>query len=318
MSMPITPECFSMHLGPWAILPVILKQAVSSIRAGMWEGIASNVSKPRGTARAVADQQRMVATPVIDPATAGDDYPDIMYLRTETGVALLEMTGGMMKGRSKFGGVSTVDQRKYIRAAAQDPQVGSILLIIDSPGGTVSGTQSLADEVRAADAVKPVLAHFEDMGASAAYWVGSQARRVSANRSAMVGSLGTFGVIEDSSGKAAAEGVVVHVLSTGPHKGAFAEGAPVTKEQLAEYQRIIDQLNEQFIQAVAGGRRMSDEKTRALFDGRVHVAPSAKELGLLDAIEGLDAALAEASRLAQPPQDSQNRSRRTRMAGLTK
>lgn len=302
-------KCFASHLGAWAILPSFLQGAVSAIRSGLWQGIgrASISESPHASIAA--------AVKVIDPDTADSDWPEAMYLRTDAGVAILEMNGAMQKGRSKFGGVSTVDQRKYLRAAVNDPEVNAILLVIDSPGGTVSGTQSLADEIRAADGKKPVIAHFEDLGASAAYWAGSQARRLSANRSAMVGSLGTFGVIEDSSGKAEAEGVKVHVLSTGPHKGAFVDGAPVKQEQLDEYQKLINKLNDQFIQAVSSGRRMDETKTRALFDGRVHVAEDAKALGLIDAVESLDGALAEATRLALPPREDDNeRQRRTRTA----
>ena len=201
MTMPVTPKCFASHLGLWAIEPNFLRGALSAIRAGLWQGIGVPEAK-RAT-----QQQPVSAVGVVDP-DSDPDYPDVMYVRTDAGVAVLQMTGAMQKGRSKFGGVSTIDQRKYLRSAVADNQVRSILLVIDSPGGTVSGTQSLADEVRAADAQKPVIAHFEDLGASAAYWVGSQARRLSANRSAMVGSLGTFGVIEDSSGKAQAEGEI--------------------------------------------------------------------------------------------------------------
>jgi signal peptide peptidase SppA len=307
MTMPVTPKCFASHMGVWAIEPRFLQQAVSAIRSGLWQN-AGNMPRSEGHFQPVS------AVKVYDPDTLNSDYPDVMYSRTPEGVALFEFTGAMQKGRSKFGGVATVDQRKYLRAAVADPEVGAILLVIDSPGGTVSGTQSLADDIRAADARKPVLTHFEDLGASAAYWTGSQARRVSANRSAMIGSLGTFGVIEDSSGKAEAEGVKVHVLSTGPHKGAFVDGAPVTNEQLAEYQRIIDQLNAQFMLAVQGGRRMSEEQVSALFDGRVHLAADAKSLGLIDAIESLDGALAEATKLAQPTSGGDDRQRRIRMA----
>lgn len=304
--MPTTPKCFASHLGLWAIEPNFLRQAHAAIISGLWQGVGGGAPS--------ALRQPVSATKVIDPDTADSDWPEVMYLRTGEGVAILEMNGAMQKGRSKFGGVSTVDQRKYLRAAVADDAVRSILLVIDSPGGTVAGTQSLADEVRSADRSKPVHAHIEDMGASAAYWTASQARRITANRSAMVGSLGTFGVIEDTSGKAEAEGVKVHVLSTGPHKGAFVDGAPVLPEQLAEYRSLIEKLNDQFVQAVASGRRMSEESTRKLFDGRVHVAGDALSLALIDAVQSLDGALAEATVAGNPPDDGKDRERRVRMA----
>ena len=311
--MPVTSKCFGSHMGIWMIEPNFLRGAVSAIRSGMWQGIGS------GNPARADIRQPLAATPVRDPDTVSEYYDgDVMYSRTDEGVAVIEMIGAMQKGRSKFGGVSTVDQRKYLRAAVNDPLVGSILQVVDSPGGTVAGTQSLADDVRAADAIKPVITHIEDLCASAMSWVGFQGRRVSANRSALVGSLGTYGVIEDTSKKAEMEGIEVIVISTGPHKGSFVDGTKVTKEQIAEYQRIVDALNEQFIQAVSSGRRMSEEKTRGLFDGRVHLAGDAMALGLIDAVESLDGALAEATKLANPPKSNAERARRTRMAGLSK
>lgn len=296
MKMPTAPECFASHMGPWAIEPGFLTAAVSSIQAGMWKGVG---------ARVIA-MPSMAAVPVFDPASNPGD-PEVMYIRTDAGTAVLQLTGAMMKGRSKFGGVSTVDTRRYLRAAVADPEVGSILLVIDSPGGTVSGTQSLADEIRAADAAKPVVAHIEDLGASAGYWIASQARSVSANRSALVGSLGTFGVIRDTSGQAQAEGVKVHVITTGANKGAGVDGAPITPAQLADAQRVIDDLNALFMGAVQNGRRFTPDQTAALFDGRVHVATSAKSLGLIDAVQSMDQAVAMADGLSNPPPTSNQR-----------
>ncbi len=288
-----SPTCFASYMGEWAIEPKFLQRAAAAVIAGMVRGTDIEPPKSQGLAMPKA------ATAVVDP-TSDPEQPEVMYIRTDSGTAVIQMSGAMMKARSKFGGVSTVDTRRYIRAATADGEVGAILLAGDSPGGTVAGTQTLADEIRAADAIKPVLGHIEDLGASAFYWAMSQTRRVTANRSALVGSLGTYGVIEDSSGKAQAEGIKVHVLSTGAHKGAFVDGAPVTPEQLAEYQRVIDDLNALFFQAVQSGRKLSNEQAAALFDGRVHIADKAQGLGLVDAVQSFDQAIAYADNLARP------------------
>ncbi len=294
-----TAQCFASYMGEWAIDPAFLKRAMSAILAGMHNGGPAAVAGSRSFAV-------RAATAVIDPAS-NPDQPETMYVRTDAGTAVLSMSGAMMKGRSKFGGVSTVDTRRYIRAALNDAEVGSLLLAIDSPGGTVSGTQALADEIRAADQIKPTIAHIEDLGASAGFWAASQARRITANRSALVGSLGTYGVIEDTSEQAKAEGVKVHVISTGPQKGAFVDGAPVTTAQLAAYQTLIDDLNGLFMQAVQAGRKMSPEQTAALFDGRVHIAEKAMGLGLIDAVQSFDQSLADADALARPPSGANQR-----------
>ncbi|HUT91909.1 MAG TPA: S49 family peptidase [Thermoguttaceae bacterium] len=221
------------------------------------------------------------------------------YPIEDGGVAVLKVTGPLMKYTSSLsGGTSTVYMRRLLRAAVQDDRVRAILLRIDSPGGTVAGTQDLADDIAKAAKEKTVFAYIEDMGASAAYWLASQTRRISANSTALVGSIGTFAVVQDLTGMAAQMGIKVHVIRAGKFKGAGEPGTEVTAEQLGEWQRIVDDLNEHFVRGVASGRRMSLAKTRELADGRVHVAAGAESLGLVDAVQSFDEALADIRKAA--------------------
>jgi signal peptide peptidase SppA len=208
------------------------------------------------------------------------------------GVALIAIHGQMMKQESSVGGgASTVLARRQIRAAIADPEIAAIQLHIDSPGGTVAGTKDLADDIAAAAQQKPVWSYIEDLGASAAYWIASQSTRISANPTALVGSIGTYGVVKDYSGAAAMEGVKAYVVRAGKFKGMGTPGTEVTQEQLAELQRSIDSLNEHFILAVSSGRKLGMDATRELADGRVHIAKEAKRLQLIDAVESFDQSL---------------------------
>ncbi len=174
MADPIhNPQCFAAHLGLWMVEAGFMRQAVAAIRSGLWKPGAKARAQPMAAGKVVVDPQS-------DP-----DYPEILYVVTDGGIALIEINGVMAKASGKYAQASTVQARRALRAATADQDVGGIMLGMDSPGGTVAGTQALADEVRAADAVKPVHAHIEDTGASAGYWVPSQARRLSANRSAI-------------------------------------------------------------------------------------------------------------------------------------
>src|SRR5690606_31819803 len=128
--------------------------------------------------------------------------------------------GAMTKQGSSFGGASTVRTRRAIRSAAADKSVSAIMLLIDSPGGSVSGTSDLADDVANAKKKKPVYAYIEDTCCSAAYWVASQCSAIYANPTAIVGSIGTYMVVADYSRMAENAGVKVHCISTGKYKGA--------------------------------------------------------------------------------------------------
>lgn len=263
---PTVDKCAAQHFGPWMIEPEWFAEAVGHVKAGTFVA-----------------------------AQSGPDEGSDLYQTGTGGVARIGITGQMTKGESSFGGASTVRTRQAIRRAVQDDGVRAILLHIDSPGGTVAGTADLAADVRAANEEKPVYTYFDDLGCSAAYWVGSQARHIAAGPTALVGSIGTVAVVEDSSGAMDRAGIKVHVVSTGKHKGAFADGAPITDEQLEALQVEVDDLNDHFLAGVAEGRHMTIEQVQGVADGRVHIASKAKDLGLIDAVQSLDQTLQDIS-----------------------
>jgi signal peptide peptidase SppA len=271
-----TVACFRAHLGLWAIEPHWIREAVLAIQRGLWpmQPVAAMGDGPGGTGA--------------------------LYATTEDGVAIIRIVGGLTKGVSKFGGTSAILTRRAIRQAVASEQVKSLLLAIDSPGGQVDGIQDVADEVVRARLSKPVVAHIEDLGASAAYWIGSQAQRITSNRSAQIGSIGVLAALEDTSGKAARDGVTVHVVTTSPYKAVGIPGAPVLPEHLAYLGDMVQSMGTFFFEAVQRGRKMSNAQLKAVTDGRVFLAQRAKELGLIDGIMSFDQAVNDAARMRQP------------------
>jgi signal peptide peptidase SppA len=215
-------------------------------------------------------------------------------MSSENSVAVLELVGPLVKGDA-WCGTSTGEIRGRLRRAVEDPAVKAILLHVDSPGGMAAGTGDLADEVAAAARVKPVVGYIEDLCASAAYWIASQATRLFANPTAIVGSIGTYGVAVDSSRAAAGMGVVVHIIRAGEFKGAGEPGTEITAEQLAEFQQVVDAVNSHFLAAVARGRRMSPATVEAIADGRVLVGDQAEAAGLIDGIQTLEEVVTQLS-----------------------
>lgn len=209
-------------------------------------------------------------------------------------IAIIALHGTLMKTvPSAMDGTSTVLVRRKIRAAAEDPAIAAIMLHIDSPGGTVAGTEQLAADIRQAGKRKPVYAYIDDVGASGAYWPAAQAAKIFAGPTALVGSIGTYSVVHDFSGKAEKEGIKVHVVRAGEMKGQGTPGTEVSAALLAEIQGRIDHFNEFFIGGVATGRRIPLEKARALADGRLHGAAKAQELGLIDGVMSFDGAIGQ-------------------------
>lgn len=299
--IPETPQCWNNHLGLWCVEAQWFTSAVHLYRQGLWQAPMALV----GERVAAWDDERE------DRPSAIDKRP---YELTAEGTALIRLEGPLSKaGSYKFGGSSTVGARRALRQAVNDKAVQHILLMIDSPGGHVSGTEALAQDVAQANLSKPVIAQVEDLGASAAYWIASQAQAVYANATAEVGSIGTVLVVEDSSGRMDRMGIKVHVLSTGAYKGAGADGAAITEQQLVYLQERVDNLNTHFLQAVRQGRSLTPAQLAQASDGRVHIAAKAYELGLLDGVQSLDTTLATIASL-EPRQTTQHRQRAARLA----
>lgn len=198
--------------------------------------------------------------------------------------------GGMEQAS---GGVSTESIAMMLRAAVADPTVGSIVLDVDSPGGTVTGLQELAAEIRAAREQKRIVAVANGLMASAAYWIGSQASEVVAIPSGEVGSKGVVMPHKDLSAALEKEGIKVRVFRSTAHKWAGNPFEPLTDEQAAEIQARVDAAGLQFDKDVAAGRRVDLSVVRAGFgEGRVLDAKAAKAAGMIDRIATMDETIA--------------------------
>jgi signal peptide peptidase SppA len=238
-------------------------------------------------------------------AAVGKGFGRQSDLEIVDGVAVVQLRGVLLKSApSLLAGTSTVEVRRQIRQAAANPDVASILLMCDSPGGTVAGTAALADDVAAAAKRKPVIAFVEDVCASAAYWICSQATTIVANNSALLGSIGTYATVRDDSAAQAARGIRVHVVKAGRYK-AIGEGE-VSQDDLSEVQRRVNALNTLFLVTVARGRRLSMARLETLSEARVYVAAEANRmgLGLADRIGSDDEAWALAHAAVKTLRDS--------------
>lgn len=263
---------------------------------GMWAIV------PDVFARMV-EQAKSVDLVALNESNVQPSVDDELFSRVGS-MAVIDVEGPITKHSHSFqsllGGAASVVKRRAIREAVNDDSIESIVLRIDSPGGTVAGTADFAADVASADARKPVFAYIEDLGASGAYWVASQARRVFANSTAIVGSIGTISVLHDESKRFEQEGVTVHVISTGTFKGKGVPGTEITEEQLDDEQRLVNEINAEFLNAVQHGRGMSTQEVKAVADARVFVGEIARSKGLVDTVATWDQAIQEMTAMSKP------------------
>jgi signal peptide peptidase SppA len=222
------------------------------------------------------------------------------YSRTAAGAAIITVTGSLVSRGAWVGANSGLTSYEGIKAqldaALADAKVSTIVLDVHSPGGEVIGAFELGDAVRAAAAVKPVVAVANGMMASAAYAIAAGATRIVASPSSVVGSIGVVMMHADYSKKLDKDGVTVTLLHAGAHKVDGNPFEPLTDQVKADLQGEINAIYDQFVASVASGRRgMSPAAIRGT-EARVFIGAKAVDVGLADSVGTFDSVLAELTR----------------------
>ena len=188
-----------------------------------------------------------------------------------------------------LGGSTTVEIASAVRQAAASARATSIVLDIDSPGGSVEGIQELAEVIARAARQKPVIAVANSTAASAAYWLASQATEIVVTPSGMVGSIGVIAMHTDRSRAEDAAGRTHTIVQSSRFKSEGNPYRPLDTEAHAEVQRMVDSYHEDFVQAVAAGRGVPASTVRSRFgQGRMMRARDALQAGMVDRVASLD------------------------------
>lgn len=188
------------------------------------------------------------------------------------------------------GGTSVEGFRKRFRQAMSIPEVGAIVLDVDSPGGSVDGVPELAAEIREARGQgKPILASINTLGASAAYFIASAADQVSITSSGQVGSIGVFAAHEDIAARLEADGRKVTLVHAGKYKVEGNPFEPLSDEARDHLQARVDAYYSMFVDAVAEGRDVERKAvTGGMGEGRVLGPKEAMKEKMVDRIETLE------------------------------
>lgn len=214
------------------------------------------------------------------------------------GVAVISIKGPLINADIpeswvKLFGVTTYPslQRAFAEAAT-DNKVKSVLLDVNSPGGSVAGISDTVDSLSALRSSKPVHTFAGDLMASAGYWVGSNADRVTAGKMSTVGSIGVIGTHIEYSRAMENEGAKATVLRAGAEKALASPYEPLSDKAKAQMQARLDAVYGQFVEAVANNRGVSLASAMSMAEGREYFGEAALRAGLVDAIGKFPDALA--------------------------
>ncbi|WP_018261895.1 S49 family peptidase [Methylobacterium sp. WSM2598] len=220
---------------------------------------------------------------------------------TREGVAIIPVIGpifpraNMMTEMSGTGTSASMLARD-LALARDSADVGAVMLLVDSPGGSPTGINALADQLYAMRGRKRVVAHVSGSAASAAYWIASSAGEVVTEKTGMLGSIGVVAAISKQVEPDATGSLSIEIVSSNaPNK----RPDPQTEDGAGQVRTLLDAIEMQFIADVARGRKTTPARVRSDFgSGGMKVGADAVAAGMADRVQTYDTALRDLSRTA--------------------
>ncbi len=216
-------------------------------------------------------------------------------------VAVISLSGPIQSESSSgffFGGsvITPESVRTELERAKNDVSVKAVVLQVNSPGGSVAASQEIVNLLEQVE--KPVVVSMSDLVASGGYYISAGADKIVALPGTLTGSIGVISEVPNLKGLFDKLGINMQVFISGKHKDMYGGFRDLTPEEKVIMQDMTDQLYNQFVQVVAQGRNLSEDKVRELATGQLYTGIQAKELGLVDELGGLQTAIDSAASLA--------------------
>jgi protease-4 len=203
-------------------------------------------------------------------------------------VALVRVTGVIL---------DSTDVIDEIKEYSRDKSIKAVVIRIDSPGGAVAPSQEIYEEILKLKENKKVVVSMGAVAASGGYYIAAPADRIVANAGTLTGSIGVIMEIPNVQGLMDKIGVETQIIKSGKHKDMASVFRALKPEEKAILQNVLDDVHDQFINAVSESRGLSFTTIRELADGRIFTGRMAKELGLVDELGNLQDAIVLAGKL---------------------
>ena len=197
------------------------------------------------------------------------------------------------------GFVSARKINEILAELAKDDSVKAIMLEINSPGGSVVGSDEISRKVLEVRETKPVVAQMGEIAASGGYYLASAANKIVASPATLTGSIGTIMQVPEFSGLYDKLGIRFQTIKAGKLKDMGASDRELIQEERDVLQALANEAQEQFLAAIVQGRRMEEGELRELADGRIYSGKQAKDNGLVDELGSFESAIDYTAALAQ-------------------
>ncbi|NJL63027.1 MAG: signal peptide peptidase SppA [Methylacidiphilales bacterium] len=230
------------------------------------------------------------------------DYAEVADKSTEreskNKIALVYAEGEIVDGTGEDGQIGGDRFAKIFNKIRQDKSIKAVVLRVNSPGGSATAAEVMQREIQLTREKVPVVVSMGDVAASGGYWIATDSNRIFAEPNTITGSIGVFGLLLNFQKLANDNGITWDAVKTGKYADNQTVSRPKSPEELAVYQRSVNRIYNLFLNKVAQGRKLPQDKVAEIAQGRVWSGTAAKDIGLVDEIGGLDAAIEHAAGLA--------------------
>ena len=251
------------------------------------------------------------AMPTLDAADYAHVSPSSLGLNRGPRVAVVYASGAIVGGKGGYDPLNgeTVGSEALIEAirdARKDSSVRAIVVRIDSPGGSATASDAIWRELTLARDEKkdrPLIVSMSDLAASGGYYIAMAGDKIVAQPGTLTGSIGVFGGKIAIGGALNKVGVNYDSVVSGQNASIDSPFTPFTPSQRVKVQDMMQSIYDDFVEKAAESRNTTPEKVHAVAQGRVWTGQQARERGLVDALGGLDTAVAIAKEQAKIPKD---------------
>ncbi len=304
---------------------------------GLWNVMTQEISESRNTTVAnlntIADNldtrnaNKAIASKLIDKVAYYDQYVNDLAALTNTDaddlekisikkysstvskkrilnksknkIAIIYAEGEIIygEGDEDFVGQGTIN--KALKKAREDDKIKSIVLRINSPGGSALASELIWREIELTKAVKPVIVSMGNLAASGGYYIACNANKIIAEPTTITGSIGVFGVLPNINKLANTMGINAQQVKTNKNTIMYSPFQPLDETQRTFIKESVSDIYELFTTRVANGRGMTQTAVKAIGQGRVWTGTDALKNGLVDELGGLDLAIKYAAEVAK-------------------
>jgi len=214
-------------------------------------------------------------------------------------IALVYAEGAIVSGPGTPESIGSERYTELFQKLREDDDVQAVVLRVNSPGGSATASELIRREIALTREQVPVVISMGNSAASGGYWIAMGGGPVYAEPTTVTGSIGVFGLLPNVQELANENGITWDSVKTGELADSFTITRPKTEAELELFQTATNQIYERFLTVVAESRDLPRDRVAELARGRVWSGEAAAEVGLVDDLGGLNAAIARAAEAAE-------------------